>query len=209
MSTKESKATTASLTILLPAGRVPHALLSKVNELARQYQLEIYCSTAQNMRLLGIKEEDVAEIKSQLAAVGAQFKGPGKFPIPRVCIGDVDCKMGKTDPAKLSSLIIDRFQGRTNVKPKFKIAVSGCTFSCSGATLTDIGIVGTPKGYDIYVGGKGGPFPKAGRRIVRGADEQQVLSVIEQLVDYHDAKTGKKQRMSKLLEEADFPFAEV
>jgi len=209
MSTVDAKSAVRSLTVFLPAGRLPLVTLNTVNELAQRYQLEIYFSTAQNLRLLGIREEDFAEVKSRLAAVGCVFKGPGKFPVPKVCIGDVDCKMGKADPARISRLIMDRFQGRTNVKPKFKIAISGCTLSCAGTMLTDIGVMATANGYDIYVGGKGGSFPKIGRRIVRGADEQQVLSVIGTLVDYHDAKTGKKQRMSKLLNEPDFPFPEI
>ena len=204
-----SQAETTSLTILLPAGRLPLDVLNTVNDLARQYQLEIYCSTAQNLRLMGIRQEDVAGVKSHLTAAGARFKGPGKFPIPRICIGNVDCKMGKSDPAELSQIILERFEKHTKVKPKFKIAISGCTLSCSGTKLTDIGVMATTKGYDVYVGGKAGPNPKVGRRIARQADEQQVLSVIEQLVDFHDTKTGKKQRMGKLLAEPDFPFPEV
>lgn len=209
MSTEEKKAVIAKLTILLPAGRMPLDLLNKVNEIAQKYQLELYLSTAQNLRLIGIKEEDLPEIKNQLAAFGADFKGPGKFPLPRVCIGNKDCNLGKADTQKMSQLILERFKDRTNVKPKFKIAVSGCILSCSGAMLTDIGVMATTKGFDVYVGGKGGPNPKVGRRIVRDAEEEKVLLVIEELVNFHDEKTGKKQRMSKLLDLPDFPFPEV
>lgn len=209
MSTEKKESPIAKLTILLPAGKMPLDLLDKVNEIAQKYQLELYFSTAQNLRLIGIKEEDLPEIKSQLEALGANFKGPGKFPLPRVCIGNKDCNLGKADTQKISQLILERFKDRTNVKPKFKIAVSGCTLSCSGTKLTDIGVMATTKGFDIYVGGKGGPNPKIGRRIVRDADEERVLSVIEELIDFHDKKTGKKQRMSKLLNLPDFPFAEI
>lgn len=209
MSADEKNAETTRLTILLPAGRLPLGLLSKVNDVAQKYQLELYCSTAQNLRVMGIKEDDLPEVKKQLAAAGADFKAPGKFPLPRICIGSRDCKMGKGDTERLSRLILEHFKDRTNVKPKFKIAISGCILSCSGTMLTDIGVMATPKGYDIYVGGKGGPNPKVGRRIARDADEKTVLSVIEKLVDFHDEKTGKKQRMCKLLDHPEFPFPEV
>lgn len=200
---------TSRLTILCPAGRLPLPLMNKANELARKYGLEIYLSTAQNMRLMGIREEDLPDIKGQLAALGADFKGPGKFPLPRVCIGKKDCSMGIGDPEELSAKILARFKGRPKTKQKFKIAISGCTLGCSGVLTTDIGIMATRKGYDVYVGGKGGPYPKVGRRVLRDVDEEKVLDVVGELVDFHDAHTETKQRMVKLIDHPDFPYKEA
>jgi len=197
-----------SLTILLPAGRLSLEILNTVNELARKFHLDLYFSTQQNLRLLGIKEKDLDQIKSSLSEVNAEFKAPGKFPLPKICIGSVDCKRGMTDTMRLNQKILDHFKERTKVKPTIKIAVSGCPSGCGGALLADIGIVAMRAGFDIYAGGKGGSHPKVARRIVRNADEGMVISVIEQLVDFHDAKTGKKQRIFKLLSDADFPFPE-
>ncbi|MHB1015572.1 MAG: nitrite reductase [Desulfurivibrionaceae bacterium] len=194
------------LTILLPAGRLPLAVMAKVNELAKKYQLELYLSTAQNLRLMGIREEDLPVIRGELAALGAQFKGPGRFPIPRVCIGVRDCSMGIGDPERISALILEKFKGREKTKQKFKIAISGCTLACSGVLTTDIGIMATRKGFDLYVGGKGGPSPKVGRRILRDLDEQGVVAAVAELVEFHDAHTETKQRMIKLLDHPDFPY---
>jgi len=204
METQEK--TTTRLTILLPAGRLPHEVMAKVNELAHKYNLEVYLSTAQNLRLMGIREEDLGRIRNELQPLGVDFKGPGKFPLPRVCIGNRDCNLGIADPHRLSLKILEHFKAHTKVKPKFKIAISGCPASCSGAGLTDIGIMATRSGFDIYVGGKMGPVPKTGRRIVRGADEDKVIAVIEELVNFHDARTDKKNRMSKLIDDPDFPY---
>lgn len=197
------------LTILLPAGRLPLAVMDKVNALARKYHLEIYLSTAQNLRLMGIREEDLPVIREELAALGVQFKGPGKFPIPRVCIGVRDCTMGIGDPERISALILEKFKGREKTKQKFKIAISGCTLGCSGVLTTDIGIMATRKGFDLYVGGKGGPSPKVGRRVLRDLDEQGVVAAVAKLVEFHDAHTETKQRMVKLIDHPDFPFKEA
>ena len=197
------------LTILLPAGRLPLALMAKAHELAKKYQLEIYLSTLQNLRLMGIREEDLPAIREELAALGAQFKGPGKFPIPRVCIGVRDCSMGIADPERISALILEKFQGREKTKQKFKIAISGCTLGCSGVLTTDIGIMATRKGFDLFVGGKGGPSPKVGRRILRDLDEQGVVAAVAELVEFHDAHTETKQRMVKLIDHPDFPYKEA
>lgn len=197
------------LTILLPAGRLPLAVMDKVNALARKYHLEIYLSTAQNLRLMGIREEDLPVIREELAVFGVQFKGPGKFPIPRVCIGVRDCTMGIGDPERISALILEKFKGREKTKQKFKIAISGCTLGCSGVLTTDIGIMATRKGFDLYVGGKGGPSPKVGRRVLRDLDEQGVVAAVAELVEFHDAHTETKQRMVKLIDHPDFPFKEA
>ena len=197
------------LTILLPAGRLPLAIMDKANELAKKYQLEIYLSTAQNLRLMGIREEDLPAIRGELAALGAQFKGPGKFPIPRVCIGVRDCTMGIGDPERISALILEKFKGKEKTKQKFKIAISGCTLGCSGVLTTDIGIMATRKGFDLYVGGKGGPNPKIGRRVLRDLDEQGVVAAVAELVEFHDAHTETKQRMVKLIDHPEFPYKEA
>ena len=109
----------------------------------------------------------------------------------------------------LSQKILAAFKDKGPVKPKFKIAISGCPAACSDALLADIGIKATRSGFEVYAGGKGGPFPKVGRRIAKGADEEAVLGIIERLIAFHDQKTEKKQRFAKLMEEPDFPFPEV
>lgn len=198
-----------SLTVLLPAGRLPLPIMNKAYELATKYDLELYLSTAQNLRILEVPETAVEEFKRELGALGADFKAPGKFPIPRVCVGKPHCNLGVIDTKDLSSKILDRFKGREKTKPKFKIAISACLLSCSGSLLTDIAVVATKKGLDLYVGGKAGPYPKVGSRVLRNAGEAEIIDAIETLVEFHDKKTGKKQRMAKLLDDPEFPFPDT
>lgn len=198
-----------TITVLLPTGRLPLGIMEEALHLSEAYSLGVYLSNAQNLRLNLVPEGAVAEVKARLAAHGAEFKGPGKFPIPRVCEGKNYCNIGVVDTADLSKKILDRFAGRQMTKAKFKIAISGCMVCCSNAKTTDIGIIATRDGFEVYAGGKGGSFPKIGRRIVRNASEEKVLEVIETLVEFHDRKTEKKQRMYKLLTDPEFPFAEA
>ena len=200
---------TISLTILLPAGRLPLAIMAKAHEIANENNLGIYLSTAQNLRLLSVPESKLATIKEQLSALGANFKGPGKFPIPRVCVGQGHCKLGIIDTALVSDKILARFADLEKTKPKFKISLSACTLCCAGTKLTDISVMATRNGYEVFVGGRGGANPKIAKRIKRGASEDEMLVAIETLVEFHQQKTGKKQRMFKLLADPEFPFAEV
>ncbi|HFQ82026.1 MAG TPA: nitrite reductase [Desulfobacterales bacterium] len=198
-----------SITILLPAGLLPAELLTVVHDLAERYNLGIYLSTAQNIRLLDVKDENEEVIKKELLDAGAELKGPGKFPLPRICVGSQYCQLGMVNTQAFSNRILERFKNRSNVKPKFKIAVSACPASCSNPLTTDIGIRTLRNGFEVYAGGKGGPKPKVGRRIAAGVDEEQVLEIIEALVDFHACKTGKKQRLVKLIDDPEFPFAAV
>ena len=195
-----------TLTILLPGGSLPSKVLRKVDELAEKYSFDLYLSTAQNLRLYNIAESDLASIKDELTSFGARLKGPGMFPLPRICIGNSSCNLGQIDTMAFSDKILARFGEMTKVKPKFKIAIAGCPAACSNPIMTDIGIIATRQGFDIYLGGKGGPKPKAARRVVRQADEEQALKVIAEVVAYHNSTTAKKQRIGKLLDNPDFPY---
>jgi NAD(P)H-nitrite reductase large subunit len=203
---KQNSQTKTSLTLLLPGGIIPKSLFNRINELSEMFSFERYITTAQNLRILDIEQNDLEEIKLKLAECGAVFKEPGKFPLPKLCVGKKNCKLGLVNTFELSEKIIERFGHLTRVKPKFKIAISGCPASCSGSKLSDIGIIATRGGLEIYVGGKGGPLPKTGKRIAKNKNQDELLPIIEQLIEYHDRKTNKKQRFYKLIKENDFPY---
>lgn len=198
-----------TLTILLPGGALPKDLLARINELAGRFAFELYLSTAQNLRLYGIAPDDLEALKAELASLQVRFKEPGRFPLPRICIGKRSCNLGIIDTMALSDLLLARY-GETSVKPKLKIAIAGCPAACSNPMLADLGLVATRQGLDLYVGGKGGPQPRAGRRVLRQASDEEVLAAIGRIVEFHNLRTAKKQRLVKLIDDPEFPFrAEV
>lgn len=201
--------TDRSLTILLPAGRLPLEIMVTAQTLASRYCLGIYLSTMQNLRLVDIPEAVVAEVREELIKVGAEFKGPDTFPIPRVCIGRNYCNMGIIDTEALSRKILEAFAERKKTKAKLKLAIAGCTLCCSGIKNADIGIMATREGLAIFVGGKGGSSPRVGKRIAQMADERRVIEILTELINFHDLKTTTKQRMYALLNDPEFPFQEV
>ncbi len=195
-----------SLTVLLPAGRLPLDVMETAQQLALKHGFGIYLSTAQNLRLVEVPKSDVDTVKMTLNELGVNFKSPDKFPIPRICVGKGHCDLGITDTEELSQKILDKFSGQKKTKAKLKIAISGCACCCSNPKTTDIGIISTRNGYQLFAGGKGGLSPKVGRRVAKNADDNKILEYIDILVDYHDKNTKKKQRMYKLLDAPDFPL---
>ena len=196
----------AHLTVMLPSGKLPLDIMTKAHSLATEHNLDIYLTTAQNLRLLNIPSGTMDEIKGALAPLGATFKKKGAFPIPRACIGMPHCNHGIIDTQDLSDKILAKFASRPHTKPKFKVAISGCSTSCSNPKMTDIGIIAKQKGFDFYVGGKGGMNPLVGVRVMRDCSEEEILNAIDTLVEYHDTNTDKKHRMVKLMDRDDFPF---
>ena len=198
-----------SITIMLPAGRLPADLMKSVADLATQYGFSVYLSVLQNLRLINVPKQSEQEIKEQLASFQLTFKGPGQFPVPRICIGKPHCKLGVIDTEELSSVVTERYRDRKSTKAKLKLAISGCVLSCSGSKTSDIGIIAGRDGFDLYAGGKGGSNPKVGRRIKHAIDESELLETIDTLVEFHDKKTEKKKRMFKLLADEEFPYKQV
>lgn len=197
---------TKHVTILLSGGLIAPRMMADINSVAVKYNLTLYLTTAQNLRLLGATEENEAVIKKELTGLGVPVKAAGRFPKPKVCVGRPYCMLGVTDTFSLADKIMARYGDRSGVKPKFKIAVSGCPACCGGSMIADIGIVATRKGYDLYVGGKGGPFPKMAVKVAKRLSEDEVVEAVGRLADFHDARTSTKQRMFKLIEEPDFPY---
>lgn len=194
------------VTIVLNGGLIDPKTMAAVNEVAARHNLTLYCTTAQNLRLLGANEGNLDGIKKELAGLGLKLKKPGLFPVAKVCVGVPYCNLGVGDTFALAEMIEARYGERTEVKGKYKIAISGCPACCGGSKLADIGIVATRKGFELYVGGKGGPLPKTGTRVATGLSAEEVVEAVGKLADFHAANTPKKLRMFKLMDMEGFPY---
>lgn len=195
-------------TVAVTGGLISPETMTEVLAVAKKYGLTLYLTTSQNLRLLGATEENLASVKGDLSSLGLSVKGPGKFPKPKVCVGMPYCNLGLADTFSLAERIMSAYGNRTEVKPKFKIAISGCPASCGGSKLADIGIIATRNGFELYAGGKGGPMPKTAVRLAKGLNEDEVVEAVGKLADFHDLNTPKKLRMFKLMDMEGFPTFE-
>ncbi len=193
------------ITVILPSGRLSLEIMRTALELVEQYNLGVYFSTAQNLRLTEVRPEDADAIKAPLAALGARFKKPGIFQKPRICNGRKYCKMGLVDTQSLSDRLLELYWD-VPTKPKLKIAIAGCKFNCSNPKLADIGIFATPKGLDVYVGGRGGGNPLVASCIATAISEDEVVEMVGTLLHYYNSTGEKKQRMFELMDRDDFPY---
>ncbi len=96
----------------------------------REARRHVRGSSEQNLRLLDVPEEMDKEIRKEFTDLGMQLKAPGRFPLPKVCVGQGNCKLGRINPEDISARMVERFAGR-EIKPKLKNGVAACMFSCS------------------------------------------------------------------------------
>lgn len=184
----------------IPGGITDTATLRKICDVADRYGVkELKITSAQRIALMGVREEDLDAIWSDLgekpgAAIGLCVRSV------KICPGTTWCKRGVQDSVALG-LKIDALYHAMALPNKMKMGISGCMLNCAESMLKDIGVTGTPKGWRIYVGGNAGPRPRIGDVFTDTApDDDEVLAVIARIVDWYKG-SGSEQRLGRIVEQ--------
>jgi NAD(P)H-nitrite reductase large subunit len=191
---------TYAITPHTPAGLVSSAQLRKIADIADKYQLQkIKLTSAQRITMIGINEVDLDTVWAELGEKQGSATGLCVRSV-KICPGTDCCKRGLRDSIGLGLEIDRRFHGR-DLPWKFKLGVSGCPNDCAETCIKDIGLIGTPRGWHLSVGGNGGSQPRLSRRLLEHIpDEQQALLAVERLIEWF-ALQQRKCRFGKLLDE--------
>lgn len=187
----------------VPAGLITSDQLRKLADVADKYNAQaIKVTAAQRIALVGLKEEDLDSAWSDLgmkpgAAIGLCVRSI------KTCPGTAFCKKGFKDSVTLGLKLDDRYHGM-NLPNKLKIGVSGCPNSCSDNHTRDIGIMGTPKGWTVFVGGKGGTIPRLGDRLVMGVSDEKILDLVDEIVKIYSSNATGKERLGAYIDRVGF-----
>ncbi|MDO9518026.1 MAG: NAD(P)/FAD-dependent oxidoreductase [Methanosarcinaceae archaeon] len=183
----------------IPGGIISPDLLRKIADVSEKYgAAAIKLTSAQRMAIVGIKEEDLDNIWADLdmkpgAAIGLCVRSI------KICPGTTFCKRGQQDAVGLG-LKLDEIYHGMELPSKLKMAVSGCMNSCSEPAIKDIGIMGTPKGYKLMVGGTAGVRPRLADIVAEELNENEVLDAVDRIISFYKTHT-KKQRLGRLIDE--------
>jgi len=149
--------------------------------------------------MVGIREEDLDAVWADLnqtpgAAIGLCVRSV------KICPGTTFCKRGVMDSVGLG-LKIDTIYHAMELPNKMKMGVSGCMLSCSEVWVKDIGVMGTPKGWKILVGGNSGMRPRIADVLVEEiATDDEVLAIIDTIITFYKG-SGKKERLCRIVEQ--------
>lgn len=165
----------------------------RVAAVAEQYAAKTLKITgAQRLGLIGIREEHLDEVYE---ALGVKPK-PGAHlcqQYVKVCPGNIFCTRGQRDTISFAKRLVDEFHPFPKITAKVKIGVAGCFNSCVEPAIKDIGLIGLKNGWIVMVGGAGGKEPMLGEVIAKGLSDDQIMELVEKLLKYYRAASGRPQ----------------
>ncbi len=184
-----------------PVGLVTADHLEKIAAAIRKYDIPICKITSgQRFALVGLKEEQLDEVWQDLGMEQAKVKSTELcMHFVQACPGTDVCRYGKTDSLGLGLELEEKFTGM-KLPSKFKVGVSGCTYSCAQSYVRDIGLVGTKSGWIFAIGGNSGGRPRIADRIAKGLDKDAALDLLNKFMEYYVTNAKTRERVSHFVD---------
>ncbi|HOI41043.1 MAG TPA: NAD(P)/FAD-dependent oxidoreductase [Methanobacterium sp.] len=177
----------------IPGGLVNPTTLHKIADVAEKYQIKTIKMTSEHrIGFYGVKEEDIDDIWNDLDMEPGGHIGKCVRAV-KFCTGNTYCKKGYQNTIEMGLRIDETFH-KMETPNKVKISISGCNSSCAESAVRDIGLIGTPKGWKMMVGGTCGLQVRKGKLLAENLSDDQVIDYIGKILDYYNKK-GIKKRM--------------
>ncbi len=187
----------------VPCGVIKPGTLREIADVAEKYNAAALKITgAARIAIVGLQAQDIDNVWRDLqmdagAAIGLCVRSI------KACPGTTFCKRGQQDSLSLGLALDKKYHGLA-LPGKLKIGVSGCPNQCAETCIKDIGLVGTPKGFKLLVGGNGGAKPRLSRELAAELSAEQALELIDKIINYYKANAKPHQRLGAMLEKMDF-----
>lgn len=189
---------TMAVSAATPAGMITGEQLAKIAELISQSNGFAKLTSAQSI-LIFTSPDQVSAVKAGLSEAGLALKPVGDTVRSiKACPGKL-CKYANQDSLHDALALNQIFSGRA-MHNKVKISLSGCQKNCMEALSNDIGFIGTPEGYQLYIGGRGGRRQALGHLLREGVKPEEMASIIEEILKKYAAAGNWRERISHVVE---------
>lgn len=183
----------------IPCGVATPEILRRIADVAEKFGVPmVKITSAARIALLGIKESDVDAVWAELQMDPGNVVGICVRSI-KACPGTTFCKRGQQDSLGVGLALDKRYHGM-ELPGKMKIGVSGCPNQCGETSFKDIGLVGTPKGWRVYVGGNGGTMPRIGEVLTQRVETDEALALVDRIVAFYRANAKPRERVGRMIE---------
>ena len=173
--------------------------LHTIANVAKKYGAKaIKMTTSQRLAIVGIQPEDIDKVWQELGMQKGAASGLCVRSV-RICPSTHFCKFGQQDAVTLGMALDERYHGM-QLPSKFKIAVCGCMNSCTEPAVKDLGIMGTPKGFTVMIGGNAGIRPRIADVLIQNIKQEEVLPLVDKIVEYYKDNARKYERLGKMIE---------
>lgn len=183
----------------IPCGVVTPEILRKIADVAEKYQCRaVKITSAARIALVGIEEKDVDAAWADLGMEPGSLVGICVRSV-KACPGTTFCKRGQQDSLGVGMLLDEKYHG-VQMPGKMKMGVSGCPNQCAETGFKDIGLVGTPKGWRVLVGGSGGAMPRIAEVLAQRLNTDEALALVDKILEYYRDNAKPKERIGRMIQ---------
>jgi len=170
-------------------GRISGGQMRKVADLAQRYaDGTIRLTVRQNLLILNVPKENVAQVLEGLDSVGLNVKASPILRGVLTCTGNEFCKLAVTETKARAREIVEYLEARVQLEEPLRIHVTGCPNTCAQSPIAHIGLQGskakvgeeTVEAYDVAVGGQLGRDRAFNHFVVRKIPATQIKNRLEQ-----------------------------
>jgi len=190
----------------IPGGRLGFQQLRTIAAVNRTFcGADAHITTRQDVQFYYVREDDLADFLSVLAAGGVTtreasgntFRNVTACPLAGICPQE---HVDAGEVARRLSATWIRHPLVQHMPRKFKTTVSGCGHDCGLARIDDLGLVATErdgeKGFRVYAGGGLGTKPRSAVEIAEFVREDDLPVVQEALARVHQRYSNRKKKMA-------------
>lgn len=192
---------TYSVVPRLPAGEVSPYKLKVLGEVATDFGLYSKITGGQRIDLFGARKQDLPAIWTRLVDAGFESgHAYGKsLRTVKSCVGTTWCRYGVGDSVAFAVELENRYRSIRGPH-KFKSAVSGCNRDCAEFHSKDFGVLATPKGWNVVVGGNGGAKPRHAFPLAENVTKHMAVKLIDRFLALYIRSADKLQRTARWIE---------
>lgn len=156
-------------------------VLRKIADVAEKYGAQaLKLTSAQRIAIVGIDEDKIDEVWKDLDmdkghAVGLCVRSV------KICPATHFCKRAQQDAVSIGLELDTKYHGM-QLPSKFKMGISGCLNSCSESAVKDLGLIGTPKGFTVLVGGSVGVKARIADVLQEHVPVESLLALVDKVV---------------------------
>lgn len=184
----------------IPGGIIlDFSLMRKIVDIAEKYKAQaLKLTSAQRIAIVGIEEDKVDQVWEELGMKKGHAIGLCVRSI-KICPATHFCKRAQQDAVTLGLELDEKYHGK-DLPSKFKISVAGCANSCSEPAVRDLGIMGTPKGYTIMIGGNAGIKPRLADILAENVPQEDVIPFVDKIINYYSEHAKSYERLGNMIE---------
>ena len=184
----------------MPCGVTTPAMLRKIADAAEKYHAKaIKCTSAERIAIIGLDPKDIDAAWQDLGGKPGHMVG-SRVRSVRACPGTEFCKRGRQDSLGVGLQLDAKYHGK-ELPGKMKIGVSGCPNQCAETCIKDIGLVGFPAGWLLFVGGCGGACPRLAKQLLdEEISTERALQLIDAIITFFAQNARESERLGELIE---------